>query len=277
LDRKNINPLAEENIYKHLEKLEKILGYTFKNKKLLKKAMTHPSFSSDYKTDNYEVLEFLGDSVVGLIVSEKLVERYPQKREGELSKYRALIVSEPGLARLARKINLGDFLILGKTEILRGGKDRDSNLCDAFEALFGAIYLDSNLDKAREVFLRHFEEEIFNILKERKIKQDYKSYLQEVTQKFFNERPNYETIDERGPEHQKTYVVKCTFRDFVTIGEGSSKKQAEQEAAKKMIEKLEAYGYSLRKKKSKNKLKFSENMDIEKEKIREVDDGKSRK
>jgi len=245
-EKQEINPLTKENFYKNLEKLEKIIGYTFKNKELLKKALTHPSFSADYKTDNYEVLEFLGDSVVGLIVSEKLIEKYPNKREGELSKYRALIVSEQGLARLARKINLGDFLILGKTEIIRGGKKRESNLCDAFEALFGAIYLDSNLETTRKIFLKHFEKEIFNILKERRIKQDYKSYLQELTQKYFNNRPIYEVIEEKGPEHKKTYVVKCTFEEFVTIGEGSSKKSAEQKAAQKMIEKLEAYGYSLK-------------------------------
>ncbi|HIP93598.1 MAG TPA: ribonuclease III [Desulfurobacteriaceae bacterium] len=258
-EKQEINPLAKENIYKNLENLEKIIGYTFKNKELLRKALTHPSFSSDYKTDNYEVLEFLGDSVVGLIVSEKLIEKFPKKREGELSKYRALIVSEQGLARLARKINLGDFLILGKTEIIRGGRERDSNLCDAFEALFGAIYLDSDLDTTRKIFLKHFEKEIFNILKERKIKQDYKSYLQELTQKYFNDRPTYKIIEERGPEHQKTYVVKCTFKEFVTIGEGSSKKNAEQKAAQKMIEKLEAYGYSLKNNKKENDENQKEN------------------
>ncbi len=223
-----------------LRNLEKKIGYQFRNRELLVRALTHTSYAFEKKeeVENYEVLEFLGDSVIGLIVSEKLIEKFPKKTEGELSQIRAFLVSEPSLAKLARKVGLGSYILLGRGEIKSGGKDKESILCDVFESLFGAIYLDSDFETAKSVFENVFLNAMWQILENTKTYKDYKSYLQEVTQRDFKTIPEYQVIREEGPEHSKEFTVECRVNDIKTISKGKSKKEAEQAAAEKMLEKL---------------------------------------
>jgi len=222
-----------------LAELERKLGYSFKDKGLLKRALIHRSFAFEKETgENYEVLEFLGDAVIGLIVSEELIKRFPDKSEGELSQIRAFLVSEPSLSELAKTINLGKFLYLGKGEKRSGGSRKSSLLCDVFEAVFGALYLDAGFEKAKEVFKEKFLGKLWEILDSAITYKDFKSYLQEITQREFKELPAYTLIEVKGPEHEKTFKVECRVRDYKTEGVGRSKKAAEQEAARKMLEAL---------------------------------------
>ena len=150
---------------KELSILEERIGYFFNDRELLRKALTHKSFSFEKdKEENYEVLEFLGDAVIGLIVSEELIKRYPTKTEGELSQIRAYLVSEPVLSELAKTVDLGSYVFLGKGESLSGVGKKSSILCDIFQSLFGAIYLDGGFEKAGEIFKRNFLEKLWEIL-----------------------------------------------------------------------------------------------------------------
>ncbi len=219
--------------------LERRLGYSFKDKGLLKRALIHRSFAFEKETgENYEVLEFLGDAVIGLIVSEELVKRFPDKTEGELSQIRAFLVSEPSLSELAKTVDLGKFIYLGRGEKRSGGSRKSSLLCDVFEAVFGALYLDAGFEKAKEVFKRKFLDKLWEILENAITYKDFKSYLQEVTQREFRELPTYTLISSEGPEHEKTFTVECRVKDLRTVGTGRSKKAAEQEAAKEMLKAL---------------------------------------
>jgi ribonuclease-3 len=219
--------------------LERKLGYSFKNRDLLRRALIHRSFAFEKETgENYEVLEFLGDAVIGLIVSEELIKRFPDKSEGELSQIRAFLVSEPSLSKLARTINLGDFLYLGKGEKRTGGKEKDSILCDVFESVFGALYLDAGFEKARKVFKEKFLNKLWEILEKAVTYKDFKSYLQEITQREYKLLPQYRVVKAEGPEHDKTFTVECTVNQLKTYGVGKSKKAAEQEAAKEMLKAL---------------------------------------
>ena len=219
--------------------LERRLGYSFKDKGLLKRALIHRSFAFEKETgENYEVLEFLGDAVIGLIVSEELVKRFPDKTEGELSQIRAFLVSEPSLSELAKTVDLGKFIYLGRGEKRSGGSRKSSLLCDVFEAVFGALYLDAGFEKAKEVFKKKFLNKLWEILENAVTYKDFKSYLQEVTQREFRELPTYTLISSEGPEHEKTFTVECRVKDLRTVGTGRSKKAAEQEAAKEMLKAL---------------------------------------
>ncbi len=228
----------KEKIHEKLGEIEKIIGYKFKDKKLLITALTH----SSYKNENPEIkehnerLEFLGDAVIELCVSEELVKRFQNAREGELTSTRAYLVNEYALASVARKIRLNQFILLGKGEEAQGGRERDANLCDALEALIGAIFLDGGYLKAKKSVLSLLKDMWPSKCIER-VKKDYKSHLQEITQKLYKERPKYMVIDSFGPEHAKSYKVKVilpTNESFEAIG--SSIKGAEQLAAKKAIE-----------------------------------------
>ena len=219
--------------------LERKLGYSFKDKGLLKRALIHRSFAFEKETgENYEVLEFLGDAVIGLIVSEELIKKYPDKSEGELSQIRAYLVSETVLSELARDIDLGKYLLLGRGERKTGGREKSSILCDVFESVFGAIYLDSNFETAKEVFKKNFLNRMWNILDRAVTYKDFKSFLQEVTQKEYKVIPDYILIKSEGPEHDKTFFVECRVKEIKTVGVGKSKKGAEQEAAKEMLKAL---------------------------------------
>ena len=222
-----------------LAELEEKIGYRFKDRELLKRALIHRSFAFEKDTkENYEVLEFLGDAVIGLIVSEELIKKFPDKSEGELSQIRAYLVSESSLSELAKTVNLGDYLLLGKGERLSGGRKKSSLLCDVFESLFGAIYLDGGFYEARRVFLERFLKKMWEILENAVTYKDFKSYLQEVTQRKFKVIPSYTLIKSEGPEHDKTFTVECRVKELRTVASGKSKKSADQQAAKEMLKAL---------------------------------------
>ncbi len=224
-------------------KVEKKLDYIFNNKELLLKALTHKSytyyFQKEYTFSN-ERLEFLGDAVLGLIISEILMEKYPDYHEGTLTKIKSHIVSEATLASVADNLNLQDFILLGKSEFTSNNHNRNSIVADAVEALIGAIYIDSNLEIAKNFILKHFS----NFIKQSSNKSfysDYKSLLQEIIQKKYKIKPVYTTIKEEGPEHKKVFFVKVIIngKEFGE-GQGKNKKEAEQNAAHKTLEMLES-------------------------------------
>lgn len=213
---------------------EKRIGYEFNNKTLLKRALTHSSYANEKGTglDN-ERLEFLGDSVLGFITAEYLFEHYKGKPEGELTKKRAYAVCEKTLFGYAEKIGLGDMILLGRGEEMTGGRHRPSVVSDAFEALIAAIYLDGGIEKATEFVLPFIE-----VATETKpVFKDYKSTLQEVLQQNPTEKFEYIVTDEKGPDHNKEFTVEIHMNsNVIGVGKGSSKKKAEQEAAKSALE-----------------------------------------
>jgi len=230
---------------KQLKLLEKKLGYRFKDKDLLRNAITHKSFANEKKYDpsmHNERLEFLGDAVLELVVSDLLMENYPDAPEGELSKLRASIVNEKTLANVAEDHDLGDFLYLGKGEEMGAGREKPSLLSDAMEAVLGAIYLDRGFKKAYRV-IRSIALELFGKVGKEGFYKDYKTLLQERSQTLFKTVPKYKLVNELGPDHDKTFEVNLIIRGEIKgIGKGKSKKSAEQNAAKEALENLESYG-----------------------------------
>ncbi len=221
-------------------KLEETIGYNFKDKTLLRKALIHRSFAFERKThENYEVLEFLGDAVIGLIVSEELIKKFPDKNEGQLSKIRSFLVSEISLSKLARSVGTGKYILLGKGEEATGGRDKDSILCDVFESIFGAIYLDAGFETAKRVFRERFLGNLLNILSQYENFKDFKGSLQEYTQRKFKTLPKYRVISMEGPEHRKTFTVECSVNDVKTVSSAYSKKAAEEKAASEMLKRIE--------------------------------------
>lgn len=220
---------------KALNALEKRLGYTFKNIDLVTEALTH---KSSKQGKNNERLEFLGDAVLDLIVGEYLFTKFPNVSEGELSKLRASLVNEKGFEKLAKRIDLGKYIILSLAEENNKGREKASILSNAFEALIGEIYLESGLEMAKEVSLKLLHEAYEKIDLESVFK-DYKTTLQEVTQATIGETPQYIVAGSSGPDHQKEFdiLVKVGDRELATA-KGKSKKEAQQEAAKLAIEVL---------------------------------------
>lgn len=217
-----------------MEQLEKKIGYTFKNKELLKTALTHSSYANEKGGTKYnERLEFLGDSVLGIITAEYLFTNHHDFPEGELTKVRAALVCEKTLFSFAREIDLGEYLYLGKGELHTGGRNRPSILADAFEALIAAIYLDGGMQQAKKFVLR-----FITAAQEQAIERntDYKTKLQEIIQKNPEEHIEYCIVDETGPDHDKRFVVAVKLNSNI-IGEGTgrSKKQAEQLAAREAL------------------------------------------
>lgn len=219
--------------------LERNLGYSFQDKKLLTHALTHSSYASEHDlaySENNERLEFIGDAYLDAIIGNKLYEVMPNQPEGVLSKTRANIVCERSLATIARNIGLGDFLFLGNGEETYGGREKDSILADAVEAIIGAIIRESGYDCADRVVLKLFEENILLAL-QGKLYHDYKTALQEKLQeRYKNVRIQYEPVSESGPDHRKVFTVQVKADDAVlATGSGHSKKAAEQEAARKVL------------------------------------------
>jgi ribonuclease-3 len=218
--------------------LQKQIGYTFRNISLLNKALTHKSYvneNSEPLKDN-ERFEFLGDSVLDLIVSGYMTKAFPDFAEGTLSKIRAAVVNESCFAELARQMNLGRYLLLGKGEASSGGREKNSLLANAYEALAGAVYFDSNLETALELYLPVLSVEIAKYA-DTACFRDYKSELQEYTQTHFNCIPNYQIMNEKGPAHAKEFEVAVLVQENVRgRGNGRSKKEAEQGAAKAALE-----------------------------------------
>lgn len=227
---------------RELNLLEERIQVVFKDKKYLRKSMTHKSYANENRHEHVkdnERLEFLGDAILDLIISEQIFREHPDYPEGELAKMRAVVVSAPTLARIAKRIELGRYLLLGKGEEMTGGRERDSILSDAFEALVGAIYLDQGLEVTRKFIMTYLRDEIATVERGEHM-QDYKTLLQEVIQKKSNTRPLYRVIDEVGPDHNKQFTVQVEYKSRVIgVGTGQSKKEAQQRAAADAISKFD--------------------------------------
>ena len=221
-----------------IEILEKELGYTFKQKELLKKALTHTSYAYEKKVESNEKLEFLGDSILEFLSSKYLFENYPNLKEGEMTKVRATVVCEKSLHKIAQKHNFSDFLYLGKSEQVTGGKNRPAILADSVEAVIAAIYIDGGLDKAEKFITENLKDEI-EIATKHVGDKDYKTVLQEKLQEHGDVKIEYEITKEIGPDHDKSFEAQVSLNGKVLAkGKGKSKKEAHMEAAKKALENM---------------------------------------
>ncbi len=227
-----------EKEQKEMEQLERTIGYTFHNKKLLKQALTHSSYANEKKLGKLgcnERLEFLGDAVLELVSSDVLYARFPKIPEGELTKKRASLVCEPSLAYCARQFDLPKYLLLGRGEDMTGGRMRDSIVSDATEALLGAIYLDGGFEKARDFVLRF----ILNDIEHKQLFYDSKTILQEMVQEKSRQALEYVLTGESGPDHNKQFSVEARINgEVLGNGSGHTKKAAEQAAAYQAIRRL---------------------------------------
>ncbi|WP_312287145.1 MULTISPECIES: ribonuclease III [Terrisporobacter] len=228
----NVNKKAIYNI----SKFEEIIDYKFEDKSYILEALTHSSYSNENKNYKFnERLEFLGDSVLSIVISDYLFKKEKDLPEGELTKLRANIVCEESLSEVGGQIHLGEHLLLGKGEEATGGRDRISIIADALEAVIAAIYLDGGLEQASKFIFKFMEEIIENSI-EGKIFRDYKTYLQEVLQSKGEQNIWYKLLEEKGPDHNKRFVMEVGINDKVLgVGEGKSKKDAEQVAAKSAL------------------------------------------
>lgn len=222
-----------------LESVQNRINYHFENSELLKQSLTHSSYANEHRntlTSDNERLEFLGDAILDLIISEYLFRKHPKMPEGDLSKIRASIVCESSLAKTAKVIKLGQFIRLGKGEEMTGGRERASILADAFEALTGAIFLDGGFDKAKSFLTDVLINQVENMPSIEDLYTDYKTLLQENMQKESNKPISYEVVNEDGPDHDKNFYVEV-YHGTICLGKGigKSKKEAEQDAAQKAL------------------------------------------
>jgi ribonuclease-3 len=225
-----------------LESLQTALDYQFRNPGLLEEALTHKSYVNERKpaagADN-ERLEFLGDAVLSLAVSEQLAVLLPDQAEGALSKHKARLVSESVLADVARRLRLGPCLRLGRGEELSRGREKDSLLANAVEAVIAAVHLDGGMESSRRVVVRLFQQEFSRVASQRHQpgEDDYKTQVQEWCQRRFDTLPSYAVVRESGPDHDKLFEVEVTVNgEVVGRGKGRSKKEAEQSAAKQALQ-----------------------------------------
>lgn len=220
-----------------LERLEKNIGYTFKNKELLKIALTHTSYAYEKQILSNEKLEFLGDSILEFISSKYLYKNYPNLSEGEMTKVRASIVCEESLYKIAKKHNFSDFLFLGKSELACHREVRPAIMADSVEAIIAAIYFDAGLEEAEHFIINNLKEEA-KLASKHIGQKDYKTVLQEKLQVNGIVNIKYEIIKEEGPDHDKKFTARVSCNNkILAIGEGKTKKLAEMEAAKKAIKK----------------------------------------
>jgi ribonuclease-3 len=231
-----------------LQELEKALGHTFANKELLERALTHKSRIYEKSVDGQnaadnEQLEFLGDAILGFVVSECLVRRYATYPEGRLSKLKAHLVSAARLHEVAKELNLGDYLILGRGEEMSGGREKKALLSDAVEALIAAMYRDAGMEVVRE-FIESQVVGVFDVLEDGPDSvTDYKSALQEMAQALRLPPPRYVIIAEDGPEHSKTFTVEVRLgKEWISQAQGMSKKSAGQRAAQQILQQLTEWG-----------------------------------
>lgn len=232
------------NHYEQLEKktseIEKVLGYTFSNRNILTRAFVHSSFINEHKAlslKHNERLEFLGDSVLNLIVTEYLFRNFPDITEGELSALRSHIVSAPSCTEFVQKLGCGKYILVGKGEQINAGRSKTSIMADLFEAILGAIYLDGGLEKTRLFFFHHFSPIIEKMVSQPQM--NFKARLQEHIQKTKHQIPHYLVLEESGPDHEKKFVIGVYIMDtLIGTGSGTSKKEAEQSAAKDALERL---------------------------------------
>jgi ribonuclease-3 len=221
------------------ETFEKNSGVTFKNKDLLKQAFLHRSYLNEHRDislEHNERLEFLGDAVLELVVTEHLFSKYPDKTEGELTTYRAALVNTTTLSAVAAELSVGDYLLLSRGEAKDTGRARQYILANTFEAIVGSLYLDQGYDSARSFIAHTIFPRIDTIVKEG-LWQDHKSRFQERAQEVTGTTPSYQTLKEDGPDHDKHFTVGVFLGDVcVAHGTGSSKQEAEQEAAREALE-----------------------------------------
>ncbi len=221
-----------------MKELEENIGYKFKNKELLKKALTHTSYAYEHNIESNEKLEFLGDSILEFVSSIYLFENYRNLKEGEMTKVRATVVCEKSLYKVAKKHNFNDYLYLGKSERMSHGENRPAILADSVEAVIAGIYLDGGMEPAQKFIIENLKEEI-KIASQNVGQKDYKTVLQEKLQKAGEVKIEYRIINESGPDHNKTFeaLVECDGKKLAK-GIGKSKKMAEMEAAKKALENI---------------------------------------
>ena len=219
----------------NLKEFENSIGYNFKNIDLLKTAITHTSYAHENKVESNEKLEFLGDAILEFVVSNYLYTNYKKLREGEMTKVRASVVCEKSLHQIALKYKINDVIYLGKSEKQSNGNQKPAILADSVEALIAAIYIDSGIKEAEKFIIENLKEQIDEASKNVGQK-DYKTVLQEELQKNGSVKIEYNIIKEEGPDHNKKFVaeVKCNGK-YLAIGSGSTKKQAEMEAAKQAL------------------------------------------
>lgn len=222
-----------------IDELEHILQYYFKDRELLQEALTHPSISQQkgaYRQTlfNYERLEFLGDGVLGLVIAELLLKKYPTEREGALAKRQAALVRGEAVAEVAEQLKIGQYIYMAQGEESMGGRNNASNIENALEAIIGAIYQDGGIDAARAFISRHWDNQLEQMTEPPK---DPKTTLQEWSQSKGLPIPEYTTLTTRGPSHQPLFEVQVSITGFAPItAEGASKKKAEKDAAKKMLD-----------------------------------------
>jgi len=241
------NPGKPSARLKELQELEARLGYSFTNRRLLERALTHTSFTNEQKSslegetsESYEVLEFLGDSILGYLISEHLFRTHPSLNEGELSKIRSYLVSANHLASLSRELDLGAFLRLGHGEEKTGGRKKEGLLADLFESLVAAISLDGGLEPTRRFVLWRFGSGLEKLAQEELDFQDDKSLLQEKLHSRGLREPTYRVVEELGPDHSKKFVVEVHIRGQCWgKASGKTKKEAQQRAAGKTLERFE--------------------------------------
>lgn len=221
-----------------IKNIEKEIGYEFKNKNLLKNALTHTSYAYENNVESNEKLEFLGDSILEFISSDYIYNKYSFLKEGEMTKVRATVVCEKSLYKIAKKHNFGEYLYLGKSEINTNGKERPAILADSVEAVIAAIYIDGGLEIAKDFIITNLKDEI-EIATKSVGEKDYKTVLQEKLQVHGEVKIEYEIINETGPDHDKKFEVevKCNNK-YLAKGIGSSKKRAEMDAARNALESL---------------------------------------
>ena len=218
----------------NLENLEENIGYHFKNKELLKNALTHTSYAYEHHVASNEKLE-LGDSILEFVSSEFMYNKYTNLKEGEMTKVRATVVCEESLYKIAKLHNFSDFLLLGKSEVMTGGNKRPAILADSVEAVIAAIFIDGGLEEAKRFIIKNLDKEI-DIATKNVGKKDYKTVLQEELQKNGDVKIEYTIIKETGPDHDKRFEAEVSLNGKVlATGKGKSKKEAEMQAAKKAM------------------------------------------
>lgn len=230
-------PTADDRTLKEIAKLEKRISYIFKDKDLLIKALTHRSYSN--KNDSFrrkrhnERLEFLGDSVLGLVITEYLFRQFPNLREGPMTKIKSYIVSKVQLSEMGRRLKMEKIMFLSADERARS-KKHGAIVADCVEALIGALYLDGGLPPAQDFILDNFRSAFDTLDLDNLVFNDFKSIVQQIVQKEHQVLPEYRVIKEKGPEHNKTFLIQLSIGDeVISRGSGASKKQAEQKAAQK--------------------------------------------
>jgi len=234
-----------ELLKKNIHEFENLIEYKYKDINNAIRAFTHSSYANEVKDPaikSNERLEFLGDAVLNVTISDIIYRKYPDLSEGEMTRIRASIVCEPSLMQCAIKLKLGEYIMLGKGEELTGGRNRASILADAFESVIGSIYIDGGMRKARSFILKQMKKNIEDGVKGT-IFIDYKTSLQELIQKKGEAKISYRVLEEKGPDHNKVFVVEVSVDNKVlSIGEGKSKKEAEQNAAMKAFNKIKEEG-----------------------------------